>query len=475
MLKNPKALDRDKALRSRTLVIVVAIGLFGAESLGAHGAATGRSPVEMSPAYAQTTVPCPESGQLGAEESLAELLQLARDDREAGEWEGASNALLEVLRLAPGCAPAHRDLGTAYAAQGKAALAREAFAESLHLDPDDGLTYLGLGDVERKLGNTEAALAAYARAAAIQPRNSLVYHKIGWAYHEEARWDEAIAAFQRSVELRGETASAALAWTYRDAGMREEAVTTMERVVAAQPDDPDARVALGGILLHFGDVEAAIDAYSEALTLDPSHHEARARLSAARRVQAADEPRRLLNFWTQAMQRIASAWASVRNDPSSPEKHVDLGRALQSQGRVNPALRHFRAALELAPDFPDAHFWLGVNYASRQQWGQALLEYEEAQQLGFTYDEAPWEVPDHVGKALLETGEVDRAIATYEEAMSEEIPGWRALHLPLAHALYVRGDYGLSWTHVQLSETEGMWQTPPPEFVTELAALYSAD
>ena len=53
-----------------------------------------------------------------------------------------------------------------------------------------------------------------------------------------------------------------------------------------------------------------------------------------------------------------------------------MGFELHYMGRDEEAIRRLRAALEMNPTFPLAHFWLGRIYTMRGQYGQALDELD---------------------------------------------------------------------------------------------------
>ena len=45
-------------------------------------------------------------------------------------------------------------------------------------------------------------------------------------------------------------------------------------------------------------------------------------------------------------------------DFTSAEEHLNLGNSLVSNGKVDEAIVHFRKALAIKPDYPEAHFSL---------------------------------------------------------------------------------------------------------------------
>jgi tetratricopeptide (TPR) repeat protein len=53
----------------------------------------------------------------------------------------------------------------------------------------------------------------------------------------------------------------------------------------------------------------------------------------------------------------------------------------QMPGRQSEAISHFEAALRIRPDYPDAHFNLGMALANAGRYTEAIQHLEAAQRL----------------------------------------------------------------------------------------------
>ena len=70
-------------------------------------------------------------------------------------------------------------------------------------------------------------------------------------------------------------------------------------------------------------------------------------------------------------------------DPSNPEIHFLQGLALRESGRLAPAMQKFSKAVELRPDYAEAHYNLGVFYElNRKDLPKALAQYHRYLKLG---------------------------------------------------------------------------------------------
>jgi tetratricopeptide (TPR) repeat protein len=100
-----------------------------------------------------------------------------------GHFADAEPYFKEVLRLEPGNAVAHFNLGYTYDQCGRFADAIAAFSEATRLNPKIDRAWYGMGLAHAKLGQHEEAAAALNEAAMLQPMNPHAWYQLGMAYH----------------------------------------------------------------------------------------------------------------------------------------------------------------------------------------------------------------------------------------------------------------------------------------------------
>jgi len=124
-------------------------------------------------------------------------------------------------------------------------------------------------------------------------------------------------------------------------GRAEEAVEPLQRLVAIQPDNAEARSLLGAALLILRRTDDAVEALRQAVALDPT-------------------PSRLANVGLalsmagRGDEAIATLMEGVRDHPDHAGLWNNLGIALASAGRLSEARDALRRALEIDPDARDA-------------------------------------------------------------------------------------------------------------------------
>jgi tetratricopeptide (TPR) repeat protein/serine/threonine protein kinase len=105
--------------------------------------------------------------------------------------------------------------------------------------------------------------------------------------------------------------------------------------------------------------------------------------------------------------------AALALRPQSPGAHLNLGAALQDQGRLDEAIAEYQEAVRLEKDYAEAHLNLGNALWARGRLDEAIAACQEPIRL-------KKDLPDAhavLGNALRDKGRVDEAIAEFREAI----------------------------------------------------------
>lgn len=119
-------------------------------------------------------------------------------------------------------------------------------------------------------------------------------------------------------------------------------------------------------------------------------------------------------YRNRVYQSDITLWAdAAAKYPQRVRPRVNLGTALLEQGRVDPAIEQFNAALQIDPSAYTAATGLGLALAQKGQLDQARQYYGAALAMKPDYAEA------HIDLALLlsQQGKLDEANVHYEEAL----------------------------------------------------------
>ncbi len=197
---------------------------------------------------------------------------------------------------------------------------------------------------QHQRGELAAAEAGYRAVLGAAPRCFDAAHLLGALLTQRGALDEAIALLRLACEL----APAQNVVRYRLARAQLEkrdaagAVATCERLVALEPQNPEAWLLLGNARQLGAAHAAALDSYEQALRLQPS-------LAPALNNMA--HSLRLLRRTDSALAALARALALK---PDYALAWNNRGLALLDLGRAAEALTCFDEALARAPRFPEA-------------------------------------------------------------------------------------------------------------------------
>lgn len=210
---------------------------------------------------------------------------------------------------------------------------------SSHRDSSDALYMLGF--VLNRENRPAESLASYTQAAAITRPTADDLKIVGLDYVLLDDYPDAIRWLEKAVAFDDTNKDAwyYLGRAYYTRAQLTEAGTAFSKVLSLDPHDARAENNLGLIFESSGKVDAAVDAYRNAIT-----------------------------------------WQEQNAHPSE-QPYVNLGNLLMEQGRNSEALAPLEKAVALAPDNAFCHLTLGIYYRKVGQLELARRELERATQL----------------------------------------------------------------------------------------------
>ena len=227
-----------------------------------------------------------------------------------------------------------------------------------------------------------------------------------------------------------------LALAHHAAGRLDQAEELYRRVLAAEPDNPDAMEMLGVAASQRGRHEEGLQLIDRALALRPTaadYHSNRGVVLIAleRTEEAVDAFRRALE---------------LRADfPSAVEY---LAKALKSLQRGNEAIDAYRRYLEVKPDDVQACLNFGIALREEGRLEEAIAAYRRCLEMKPDYAEGH----SNLAVALSAMGKPDEAVAAYRRAIQIK-PDFAEAHHNLSLVLLLRGDLTKGW-----KEYEWRWR-----------------
>lgn len=327
-----------------------------------------------------------------AQTGSAGLLEQAVELQKAGDYQGAIACYREFLKRHPGIADVHSNLGAAYAAAGDMEKAIQQYRTAL------------------EVGNSTDAVA--------------VRYNLALAFYKSARHDEALHELERVLEERPEHFGAALllADLHLRRGEPESVIALLRPFEAEHGEDRGLIYLLGTALIRAGRMNEG-ELRIDRILRNGESAEAQLMLGTAH-LMVRDVPAALEAFRN-----------AVRLNPMLPSANAYLGKALRETGQVDEAQECFLRELEINPLDFDANLFVGVHKFRREQkYEEALEHFRRA--LGVR--PGALEVRFQVALVYLLQKRTDEALKMVEEVV-REAPEFVEGHVTLTQLYYRLG------------------------------------
>ncbi len=136
-------------------------------------------------------------------------------------------------------------------------------------------------------------------------------------------------------------------------------------------------------------------------------------------------------YWTSEITLCTRAIAVTQNNAMM---HNNLGVALYNQGDIEESIDHFRKAIEISSDFPDAYINLGNSLSDLGYLDEAIIEYKKA----IKYNPKDSRAYCNMAAVMGQQGDIGGAIEACRKAI-ELSPDLAAPHNNLARAYMTVG------------------------------------
>jgi tetratricopeptide (TPR) repeat protein len=196
-----------------------------------------------------------------------------------GDPTRALSELEKAIEIDPAYINAYHTIGLAYLERGDSTAARNFFEQLVQQKAQDCDVQVAYGYVmANELGEVEKGLAAFERAKQLCPDNPLAYQYLAFALPMD-QGDEKIANFQRYLELTEGQATDPEALQYLFGlyfaeERYQEAKTTIDRVLAADPENAQLQMYAGVVASKLNQHQQAIQYYTKAVELNPELQDA---------------------------------------------------------------------------------------------------------------------------------------------------------------------------------------------------------
>jgi tetratricopeptide (TPR) repeat protein len=190
--------------------------------------------------------------------------------------------------------------------------------------------------------NVDAAISEFIRALGLYPQYLRALDDLGALYMKLDRLDDAISTFTQAVSInpRHYAARLNLGVAYNRQGKHAEAIQVLDKLLKERPSLANARVQFAEALLASRQTDAAAEQLRLALADEGLENSARA------------------------------------------NAHLSLGFLLNREERYSAAVKELEKAIEINPEVPRAHMYLGAALFNLKKMAEAEAALLKAYELG---------------------------------------------------------------------------------------------
>ncbi len=299
------------------------------------------------------------------------LVHLRFFDEAISEYQAAN-------KLLPGDGRIALNIALAYQKSGRLAEARNRFADLHDATPMDQQVTMLLADCELALGHNDRVTALLQGLAAKDPNDLGVAYMLGTALLREGRIEEGQVLLDRILR-NGDSAEGRFLLGTRmfEAGDYPAAVTQLAGAATLNPHLPQLQAFYARALLYTGDAEGARAAFREELKANPNDFQANLGLG------------QILIARRQASEALPLIERALTMNPASPEAQLARAECLIATGHFSKARPYAEASTRAMPESVEAHDTLSAVYAELGLSQESRREHARAEALRAVGDPGP--------------------------------------------------------------------------------------
>jgi len=265
---------------------------------------------------------------------VQKLFDMALQQYNSKLYDTAEAGFLNIIRIDNANMDAYKYLGYIQYEQENYEGAANYYNQGLAIDPnhEDLLRYLSMAYTQQ--GKTDEAIGTLEKVAEINA-DKAVYYQVARLYRDRGDTADALAALDNALAIDPELDAAHDLYadiTYSNEDYNK-AIEHLEYMTNIRPDDDNLARKLAFSYSKTGQLDKAIERYTNMIKSDPNNVRAYLNLAAAYRTMAINNPREARQNNTQALQTYQNA---MKVDPNNARIEVSLANVyLDLDDRTN--------------------------------------------------------------------------------------------------------------------------------------------
>jgi tetratricopeptide (TPR) repeat protein/DNA-binding winged helix-turn-helix (wHTH) protein len=323
------------------------------------------------------------------------------------DYPSAINSFAQLIRAYPTEVEAYSRLGLLLAGERRYDESLSVFNRGLAVDPEAGDVWNRLGGLYDTLGRSADAIAARQKYVALQPSEANAHDSLGFSYQAGGRYDEAIASYKHALELAPGFAIARvhLGHAYVQTGRYDAAAAEYRRFIDSVSSEVEQARGYESLAL----LARREGRSQEAAEILRTRVKVRRIFGAIIRLDAGEPIERLAEefraaptlpnrgsrnsnrLWltlqarlalkrgaeTKAVELLQAALAEPAPAADADTLEDCLANAYLELQRYDEAIAEYGRVLRINPNYPLAHYRLGLAYEGKRRSDFARKSFEE--------------------------------------------------------------------------------------------------
>ena len=241
----------------------------------------------------------------------------------------------------------------------------------------------------------------FTEAIARTPGNALCYHNRAVYYGNELHDHEtALKDFDKAIEINPTYMMAIVnrGATYESLGRKEEAIASLEKALAVNPDSPNPEVIfrIANLRYLLNDFTGSIADYNRLLAMDKLYPRIYSHRAGSKAMMG------------QAEDALQDADKALSVDPKDEEAYNSRGLANRVLGKLDQAANDFSLAIHIKEDYSRPYNNRGTVYLAQGQTERAIEDFSKA-----------IEVDSHYADPYSNRGAVEQRLDRNEAALAD--------------------------------------------------------
>ncbi len=303
--------------------------------------------------------------------ALSTLQEQAANFIHQKEWDQAIISFRAILAQNPRDDSALYGLGDALYQLDQHLEALSTLQEAIRLNENDANYHYKYGNVLKDLGRPDEAVENYLRATLLNPSHFQALNNLGVVLQSLHQYKESIKYYRKALKFNPDLYQALtnLAYLLQQFGDPNEAIKLYQQSFTLNPNEPGIYLQYATLLNEIGRRSEALSAVHQALTLNPDLSDAKVLLCYI------ENPKEENNDAIHCYESL------ITQGVETPFLCSNLGEYYSDLGHIQEAIYWNRRAIQLDPNFVNAHFSLASDLLMLGNFSEGLEEYEWRWQL----------------------------------------------------------------------------------------------